>query len=136
MALCNYYVLLWWFSLQDFSNPKPPVSCGYDEQSGEDKFCCSDVDENSVLVKNPQEPLFRDKKTGKAYPCMDQTPHCERWVRMNPKSCRPDHKNQNGFTSYPFMREVCQASCHKHKKEHFRTNKCEKVIYFIPELLK
>ena len=112
---------------QDFINAKPPEACGYDESTGEDKFCCKDLDVNSQHVNEPQKPLFTDKRTGEAYPCMDQTSHCERWIKINPESCNPDHKNPaTGLSSYKFMREVCQESCRK-KTTNFRSNKCDNV---------
>ena len=29
--------------ISDFSNGKPPEACGYEETTGEDKFCCQDT---------------------------------------------------------------------------------------------
>ena len=59
---------------------------------------------------------------------MDQTSHCEKWVQKFPENCEPNY-DANGFSEnrYPFMREVCQESCHK-RSGNFRGNKCEKVI--------
>ena len=109
----------------DFSNLTPPESCGFDLSTGEDKFCCAHVDKDPVLESQP--PLFKDKN-GKAYPCMDQTSHCEKWVQKFPENCEPNYDTY-GFSEnrYPFMREVCQESCHK-RSGNFRGNKCEKVI--------
>jgi hypothetical protein len=111
---------------KDFEKATPPKACGFDKATGEDKFCCKDLNQNSERVLEPQKPLFTDKKTGNAYPCMDHTRHCERWIIESPRSCNPRHNNTNGFSSYPFMREVCQETCTKKEKEKFRSNKCEK----------
>ena len=89
-------------------------------------FCCKDLDENSQRIQNPQLPRFKDIKTGKAYPCMDQTPLCKQWVTI-PKTCSPDQESSL-YSYYHFMREVCQASCSEKEKENFRSNKCAKVI--------
>ena len=93
--------------------------------TGEDKFCCAHIDKDPVLESQP--PLFKDKNE-KAYPCMDQTSHCEKWVQKFPENCEPNY-DTNGFSEnrYPFMREVCQESCHK-RSGNFRGSKCEKVI--------
>ena len=121
------------FFFSDFNDTKPPGYCGFDLDTGADKFCCSDLDQNDKPIKEPQQPLFQ--KDSKAYPCADQTLHCERWIETNPESCTPLYVdgfnggvrtprfNQN---SYPFMREVCQESCRKNAS-NFRSNKCEKV---------
>ena len=92
-------------------------------------FCCKDLNENSQRIKNPQPPRFKDKKSGKAYPCVDQTSRCREWANI-PNSCSSDQE-LNPY--YHFMREVCQASCSKKEKKNFRSNKCAKVnfkIYF------
>ena len=57
---------------------------------------------------------------------MDHTSHCQRWIKENPNSCNPDHINSKGFSSYPFMREVCPETCNQ-KVDNFRSNKCRKV---------
>ena len=86
-------------------------------------FCCKDLDENSQRIKNPQPPRFKDKKSGKAYPCVDQTSRCRQWANI-PNSCSSDQE-LNPY--YHFMREVCQASCSEKEKEKFWSNKCAKV---------
>ena len=110
-------------SFSDFSNPFPPTPCGFDNPNGEDMFCCKDLDENSQRIKNPQPPRFKDKKSGKAYPCVDQTSRCRQWANIT-NSCSSDQE-LNPY--YHFMREVCQASCSKKEKKNFRSNKCAKV---------
>ena len=105
---------------------KPPESCGFDINTGEDMFCCSDL--NGQSIKEPQKPLFT--KNGKPYPCLDQTSHCDRWMKTNPKSCSPYYKDGYIHNSYPFMREVCQESCRK-ITPNFRSNKCDKVSAVI-----
>ena len=71
-------------SILDFNNTLPPEACGYDKSTGEDMFCCSDLDKNSQKVLKAQAPLFTNKTTKQAYSCMDQTSHCERWIKGNP----------------------------------------------------
>ena len=46
------------FFLLDFSESIPPESCGFDKNTGEDMFCCSDT---SQRVEKPQPPLFPDQ---------------------------------------------------------------------------
>ena len=108
----------------DFSTTKPPGYCGFDQETGADKFCCSDFNPNDKPIKEPQQPLFQ--KDSKAYPCLDQSSNCERWVKTNPKSCTPKYMDGYSRNSYRFMREVCQESCNK-KVPNFRSNKCKKV---------
>ena len=73
----------------------------------------------------PQKPLFLN--ISQAYPCMDQTSHCKRWIETDPRSCDPPPVDSNSFSSYPFMREVCQETC-RQKTENFRSNKCDKYV--------
>ena len=108
----------------DFENEKePPTPCGYDKTTGEDKFCCSDLE--SDYRHQPQPPLFPDPNNpSRARPCIDQTPkHCQRWILANRDSCKPSHRNKLGFSSYEFMREVCQETCSKVVTD-FRSGKC------------
>ena len=79
----------------DFNNTVPPISCGFDILTGEDMFCCKDL--NGQTIKEPQRPRFKDK-SGKAYPCMDQTPHCKRWA-TKPKACIPTPARPDDPTS-------------------------------------
>ena len=45
--------------LLDFSNNEPPQSCGYDDSTGEDRFCCAEVQRrDGTYVTKPQPPLF------------------------------------------------------------------------------
>ena len=115
----------------DFSTTKPPGYCGFDQDTGADKFCCSDSDPNDKPIKEPQQPLFQ--KDSKAYPCSDQTSHCERWIETNAESCTPLYVGEFNQNSYPFMREVCQESCRK-IASNFRSNKCEKVTSWLYQL--
>ena len=108
----------------DFNTTKPPGYCGFDQDTGADKFCCSDFNTNDKPIKEPQQPLFQ--KDSKAYPCLDQSSNCERWVKTNPKSCTPKYMDGFSRNSYRFMREVCQESCNK-TVPNFRSNKCKKV---------
>ena len=81
----------------------PPISCGYDQSTGEDQFCCADSDSG---VNQLQRPLFPSPRDGSnPRECMDHTTHCERWAKNNPESC------QAGNPGYPFMRETCHKSC-------------------------
>ena len=115
------------FFFSDFNNTKPPGYCGFDLDTGADKFCCSDLDPRaSRLIKEPQQPLFQ--KDSEAYPCLDQTTNCEKWIETNPESCTPVYVDGFNNNSYPFMREVCQESCRK-TVSNFRSNKCEKVTF-------
>ena len=89
-------------SLQDFSNSTPPAFCGFDQESGEDKFCCQS---KGPLFQTPQAPQF--PLNGRARPCQDHTEVCSKWVKDHPESCSPDH------SSYEFMRTACSKSCQK-----------------------
>ena len=81
----------------DFSGDTPPLTCGYDNETGKDKFCCFDNENlNSTLVVVAQTPQF---------PCQDHTTLCEKWLRSHPGSCHPSHR------SYEFMRVACMESC-------------------------
>ena len=121
----------YYFVFSDFNNTKPPGYCGFDQDTGADKFCCSDSDPSDTPIKEPQQPLFQ--KDSKAYPCSDQTSHCERWIETNGESCTPLYVGGFNQNSYPFMREVCQESCRK-TAFNFRSNKCEKVTSYICQL--
>ena len=119
----------------DFNTTKPPAYCGFDQNTGADKFCCSDSNPNDKPIKEPQQPLFQ--KDSKAYPCLDQSSNCERWVKTNPKSCTPKYMDGFSRNSYRFMREVCQESCDK-TVPNFRSNKCKKVhnsLILITEMM-
>ena len=130
--LCSYCLRvkkdqIYLFFFSDFNNTKPPGYCGFDLDTGADKFCCSDLDpRGSRLIKEPQQPLFQ--KDSEAYPCLDQTTNCEKWIETNPESCTPVYVDGFNNNSYPFMREVCQESCRK-TVSNFRSNKCEKVTF-------
>ena len=117
------------FSSLDFNEPIPPESCGFDLSTGEDKFCCADLDLNAKSVENPQLPLFPGTN-GKARPCMDQTSNCEKWAKSNPENCSPKYGSLGQSENrYPFMREVCQESC-QGATNNFRADKCKKVIIY------
>ena len=92
-------------------------------------FCCTDFGSNRIV--KPQSPLFT--KNSKPYPCVDHTSHCQRWIRENPNSCSPDHENKDGFSSYPFMREVCLETCNQ-KLDNFRSNRCKNVTELLLHL--
>ena len=84
------------------STTGPPNFCGIDETTGEDMFCCSYTNGQSVTeLQPPQFPTTSNE----ARPCDDHSTHCKRWAKNYPDSCSPGHK------SYIFMREVCQSSC-------------------------
>ena len=89
-------------SLQDFSNSTPPAFCGFDQESGDDKFCCQS---KGPLFKTPQAPQF--PLNGQARPCQDHTEVCSKWVKDHPESCSPNH------SSYEFMKTACSKSCQK-----------------------
>lgn len=90
---------------KDFSNSTPPTYCKLDKATGQDKFCCSDVNDKSPdALANPRPPQF-PRKDGQARPCQDHTPLCKKWARDHPESCQAGHK------SYKFMREACHESC-------------------------
>ena len=87
----------------DFSFTKgPPNYIGINENTGEDMFCCSDI--NGQTITKPQLPQF-PTVSNEPRPCDDYSTHCTRWAKNYPESCSPGHK------SYVFMREVCQSSC-------------------------
>ena len=55
----------------DFSNDDgPPEYCGFDETTGEDKFCCSDT--NGQPITENQPPQF-PTSSNKPRPCIDHT---------------------------------------------------------------
>ena len=115
------------YLFSDFTNSTPPQSCGFDRETGEDKFCCLDSDSDNKRIKTPQPPLF--KKDSKAYPCVDHTPYCKQWLKNNDFHCTPNYrKDKNNFlrswNSYPFMREVCQESCKTKSDKSYRAKKC------------
>ena len=85
-----------------------PQSCGYDENTGEDKICCEDY--GGIPVIGSQPPKFPSKNL-KARPCLDHTKQCTKWVQKYPESCKPGHE------SYIFMREACQESCGRCKND-------------------
>jgi len=90
----------------DFSTDLPPVSCGFDETTGEDTFCCTFADPSSVGVDQTQPPIFPIEGSNPR-PCIDHTTHCARWATDHPDSCNP------GNLGYSFMREACQKSCER-----------------------
>jgi len=88
---------------KDFnSTTGPPNFCGIDETTGEDMFCCSD--KNGQSISDLQPPQF-PTASNEPRPCVDHSTHCKRWAKNYPESCSPGHE------SYIFMREVCQSSC-------------------------
>ena len=119
------------FYVLDFNRSMPPESCGFDKVTGEDKFCCSDLGPEQKLVEEPQLPLFLDKNS-KAYPCMDQSSHCQKWIENSPGSCIPrfEATHGNARNSYSFMREVCQETCNQ-KIDSFRSDKCKNVLGYF-----
>ena len=54
----NPYLSIFKYPVLDFSKNEPPVSCGYDDTTGEDRFCCADTGRKSSRVTKPQPPLF------------------------------------------------------------------------------
>ena len=83
-------------------------------ETGEDKFCCKDLDQSTPRVSMPQSPLFPEKSSGTARPCRDHSPECPRWAKTKPNSCdpHPDPGSQESAeNSYEFMREACMESC-------------------------
>ena len=90
----------------DFSKDFPPESCGFDETTGEDTFCCTFADPSSVGVDQTQPPIFPIEGSNPR-PCIDHTTHCARWAADHPESCNP------GNLGYSFMREACQKSCER-----------------------
>ena len=70
-----------WFTFSDFSNALPPDSCGFDETTGEDKFCCTFADPSSVGVDQTQPPIFPIDGSNPR-PCIDHTSHCTRWFSV------------------------------------------------------
>ena len=109
--------MIWFFP--DFSNITngPPTLCGYDVNTGEDKFCCKDLDPSTLRVSMPQSPLFPETNSGAARPCRDHSPECPRWAETKPDSCdpHPDLDDPDSIEasdhSYEFMREACMESC-------------------------
>ena len=95
MSQCN---------LQHLSDSdEPPLSCGFDKQTGEDHFCCTEnISEESDIGDHstPQPPLFY--QNGKAWPCVDHTEMCTKWDN---NGCDPKHE------SYEFMKYTCMESC-------------------------
>ena len=89
-------------SVQDFNNSTPPAFCGFDPNTGDDRFCCQSQGD---LYQSPQAPLFPQQ--GQARPCQDHTEVCAKWVKEHPDSCTPSHP------SYEFMRTSCQKSCQR-----------------------
>ena len=97
----------------DFSGKGPPTLCGWDVDTGEDKFCCKDLDSGGVSM--PQPPLFPDKDTNEARPCRDHSKECPKWAKKKPDSCHPSQESPESDEflkhSYEFMREGCMESC-------------------------
>lgn len=87
----------------DFHKTSPPRNCGYDETTGEDKFCCAYLDGQKIDIP-PQPPQFPEKGW-KARPCQDHITLCKKWVKSHPDSCTQDHK------SFEFMKVACMESC-------------------------
>lgn len=81
----------------------PPAYCGLDDESGDDKLCCSDLDGKPAVTK-PQPPKY-PVSNPKRFECVDHTEECSRWAKSHPKSCSPEHD------SYGFMRSACQKTC-------------------------
>ena len=108
----------------DFSHDQPPQSCGYDETSGEDTFCCEDTDPSSQRVDKPQPPLFPNDGSN-SRSCIDHTSHCARWVKDHPESCKA------GNPGYAFMREVCQESCGRCTDKVDKSNCCLETRHFL-----
>ena len=109
-------------------NTEPPQSCGYDEATGEDAFCCQDTDPSSQRIEKPQSPLF-PVDGSKPRPCIDHTSHCARWVKDHPESCKA------GSLGYGFMREVCQESCERCKnKVNLSCEQCDRTPAFYSYL--
>ena len=85
--------------------------------TGEDKFCCKDLDPSTLRVSMPQSPLFPETNSGAARPCRDHSPECPRWAETKPDSCdpHPDLDDPDSIEasdhSYEFMREACMESC-------------------------
>ena len=95
MSQCN---------LQHLSDSdEPPLSCGFDIQTGEDHFCCTENSSNEFDIEDhstPQPPRFYQNE--KAWPCVDLTEMCTKWDK---KGCDPNHE------SYEFMKYTCMESC-------------------------
>ena len=104
----NYFRFLLLLFVDFNDTTSSPQSCGYDENSGEDKICCEDY--GGIPVIGSQPPKFPSKNL-KARPCLDHTKQCTKWVQKYPESCKPGHK------SYIFMREACQESCGRCKND-------------------
>ena len=95
MSQCN---------LQHLSDSdEPPLSCGFDIQTGEDHFCCTENSSNEFDIEDhstPQPPRFYQNE--KVWPCVDLTEMCTKWDK---KGCDPNHE------SYEFMKYTCMESC-------------------------
>ena len=103
-------------TLVDFNEKTngPPKLCGWDLETGEDKFCCKDLDPSTPRVNMPQPPMFPEKGSNEARPCRDHSTECPKWAKNRPDSCKP-HPDplSNGSInhSYEFMREACMETC-------------------------
>ena len=100
----------------DFSNIAggPPTLCGWDVDTGEDKFCCKDLDPSTPRVFMPQPAIFPEKNSNSPRQCRDHSPQCKIWAKNKPDSCKP-HPKPDSFEavdhSYEFMREACMETC-------------------------
>ena len=89
---------------------------------------CNNTERWVYCCGSNQGPKVLKDTNGKARPCMDQTSDCEKWVKSNPENCSPKYNSAGQSENrYPFMREVCQASCQR-VTNNFRADKCKKVI--------
>ena len=67
--------------LSDFEGPKPPTFCGVDLATGDDKFCCIDLNKAETEIK-PQLPQFPVSGTvSTPRPCIDHTSICSQWLQ-------------------------------------------------------
>ena len=113
-------------NLVDFNEKMngPPILCGWDLETGEDKFCCKDLDPTTPRVNMPQPPMFPEKGSNEARPCRDHSTECPKWAKNRPDSCKPHpdpSSNESINHSYEFMREACMETC----------GRCENNVRFI-----
>ena len=80
--------------------------CFFYSLEGNERFCCSENQDDGMKVDlTPQPPKFK-QDNGKAYECNDHTSHCERWAKDFPDSC-----TNSSHKSFEFMRFSCMKSC-------------------------